>query len=273
MATKKRPTSGAPSGARARLIAEREARAAAERSKRRMIGALVAAVVLVLVIGIGVYGWWQSNKAPTAAAPTGAGSSVAASGAAGSAAPSGGAASVAPVAFAPVVIAADKGVRIGAADAPNVVSIYLDFHCSHCGEFEDQYGPTLRALNDSGRVTLDIWPLGFLSEGSKSASNAFACAAERDPRFARDLHDGFFANMPLKWSDDQILSLAKQIRPTLPDGFETCVTSKPHLDWVTNNFELARVGPAAKGTPTVYLNGQELALATLTPDTLVGMLK
>lgn len=243
-------------GDRARATAERQAAAAAaaaESARRRRLGLLAALVALALVAGVGAYGWWRANKAVPTVTPE--------------------ASTAAPVTFAPVTIAPERGVRIGAADAPGTVTVYLDFHCPHCQVFEKQYGPTLNGLMDSGRIAVEYWPLGFLSPGSRSASNAFACAAERDPRFARSLHDAFFVSQQPQWTDDQILGLSRQLRPALPDGYEACVVSKPHLEWVTRIHEVAKAGPASQGTPTVYVNGTAFDLTKGTPDSLVEALR
>ncbi|MDO5286482.1 MAG: thioredoxin domain-containing protein [Actinomycetia bacterium] len=267
----RRPATAEPARprlSRAQQLAEREAAIAAQNRRRRALGIGAGLLLLALVATIAGYGWWRSNRAIPSAAPSAAG--TASSAAAGSASPS----STQPaVGFAPVTIQPGQGVRIGSAEAPNVVAVYLDFHCGHCQTFESAYGPTLNRLTDSGRVAVEYWPLGFLSAGSKSASNAFACAAERDPGFGRELHDAVFRNQQAKWSDEQLLGLSRQLRPTLPEGYEACVTDKPHLAWVDGIFKAAtNGGPVTEGTPTVTVNGQPFDLTTGTPTALVERL-
>src|SRR5665647_1949781 len=157
--------------------------------------------------------------------------------------------------------------------APNVVTLYTDVACTHCAEFETTYGSTLASLRDSGKIDIEYWPLGFISAGSARASNAIACAAERDPKFAVSLYDGFFANMGYDWSNDQIMSLSTQLQATLPDGYEACVTGGTHAGWVTGIYNLAKTGAASNGTPTVYVNGTAFDLTTGTAQTLEGSLK
>jgi protein-disulfide isomerase len=244
------------SGAKARLIAQREAEAAAARKRRRDTAISLVVIVAVLIGVVSLYGWYQATKKPVAQAVDSASAGTSAS-----------------LDFAPVTVTDGQGLTLGVAGAPNVVTVYTDVACSHCAEFETTYGATLANLRDTGRIDIEYWPLGFISAGSARASNAMACAAERDPRFAVNLYDGFFANFTTDWSNDQILSLATQLNPTLPAGYETCVTAGTHAGWVTGIYNLAKTGAASNGTPTVYVNGTAFDLTTGTAQTLEGSLK
>lgn len=257
MSTKKRK---APriAGAKERLIAQREAEARAKRERRRTTAITLVVVVVLLVGGAGLYGWYATHRQPVADAVPSTSASASASSAR---------------AYAAVKVADGTGLKIGYADAPNIVTIYSDFACSHCQEFEAAYTPTLSTLVQAGGISIDYWPLGVLSEGSARASNAMACAAERDAKFGENLYDGIFGNYGLDWSNDQLISLATQLAGTLPDGFETCVTSGTHAAWVKSIYTAAKAGPAAKGTPVVLVNGVNFDLATGTVDSLTALLK
>jgi len=244
------------SGAKARLIAQREAEAAAARKRRRDTAISLVVVVAVLIGIVSLYGWYQATKKPVAQAVDSASASASAS-----------------LDFAPVTVTDGQGLMLGVAGAPNVVTLYTDVACTHCAEFETTYGATLASLRDSGKIDIEYWPLGFISAGSARASNAIACAAERDPKFAVSLYDGFFANMGYDWSNDQIMSISTQLQATLPDGYEACVTGGTHAAWVTGIYTLAKTGAASNGTPTVYVNGTAFDLTTGTAQTLEGSLK
>ena len=255
MSTKKsRPYKVA--GAKARLVAQREAEAAAARKRRRDTGVAFLIVVAVMVGIVSLYGWYSTTKKPGASALASASASSSAS-----------------LAFAPVTVTDSKGLTIGVAGAANVVSVYSDFACTHCAEFETTYGQTLVNLLDAGTIDIEYWPLGFGSAGSARASNAMACAAERDPQFAVNLYDAFFANMGTDWSNDQIMSLSSQVQSTLPNGYETCVTGGTHAAWVTGIYNVAKTGAAVGGTPAVYVNGQAFDLTTGTAASLQASLR
>lgn len=244
-------------GAKDRLIAQREAEARATRERRRTT-AITLAVVVLLIGGAGLYGWYATHKQPVADAVPSTSASVSAS---------------TRRAYAAVKVTDSTGLKVGYADAPNTVTIYSDFACSHCQEFEAAYGPTLSTLVQAAGISIDYWPLGILSEGSARASNAMACAAERDAKFGENMYDSIFGNYGLGWSNDELISLATQLAgPTLPDGYETCVTSGTHAAWVTSIYAAAKAGPAAKGTPVVLVNGAPFDLTTGTVDSLTALL-
>ncbi|MGV8848574.1 MAG: DsbA family protein [Propionibacteriaceae bacterium] len=258
MSTKKRK---APriAGAKDRLIAQREAEARAKRARRRTSAITLAMVVVLLIGGAGLYGWYATHKQPVADAVPSTSASASAS---------------AERAYAAVKVADSTGLTIGFADAPNTVTIYSDFACAHCQEFEAAYGPTLSTLVQAGGIRIEYWPLGIFSEGSARASNAMACAAERDATFGQNMYDGIFGNFGLDWSNDQLISLATQMAGGgLPDGFETCVTSGTHAGWVKSIYATAKAGPAAKGAPVVLVNGANFDLTTGTADSLTALLK
>ena len=75
-------------------------------------------------------------------------------------------------------ITTGQPIVFGAADAPVVVTLFADFHCPHCAEFEEEYGPVLDAARQAGRIRLEVYPMAFIDEGSAAAANAFGCAAE-----------------------------------------------------------------------------------------------
>lgn len=211
---------------------------------------MIIATVVVLGAAIGGYGWWLSHRTPTAAP----------------------ASSSARVSFAPVAVTETGGIRVGAGDAPNTVTVYLDFQCTGCRDFETQFAPTLTRLQDSGRVAVEYWPLAFINQQSPLASNAFRCAAEIDPAFGRALHDGVFANYGTTWDNGKLVTLGRSLRPDAPTSYDTCVTANTHVQWSLDITKKAFAGPAKNGTPAVYVNGVEFSLVQ-TPQQLEGLLK
>jgi len=232
------------------MQAERQARMERERRRRWIIGASVLTAAIVIVAALGGYGWWLSYRTPTATPST----------------------SATHVAFAPVAVSATQGIRIGAANAPNTVTVYLDFNCSHCNTFEKQFGPTLAKLQDSGRVVVEYWPMAFINQTSPIASNAFRCAAEIDPTFGRGLHDAIFDNYGTTWDSGKLITLGRSLRPDAPTSYDTCVTGGTHVQWALDMTKTAFAGPARNGTPTVYVNGAEFAL-NQTPQQLEARLR
>ncbi len=232
------------------MLAERQARLARERKRRWVLAGSLVIGFLVIGLALGSYGWWLSHRTPTAtAAPT----------------------QVARASFAPVTVSTGA-VRIGAPSAPHTVSVYLDFNCSHCRDFETRYGPTITKYQDTGRVAVEYWPMAFISQQSPPASNAFRCAAEIEPDFGRDLHDAIFANFGNAWDNAKLVTLGRSLRPSAPASYDSCVTNGTHTAWALELTKAAFAGPAKDGTPTVYVDGAPFPL-NQSPQQLEALLR
>jgi protein-disulfide isomerase len=229
------------SSRRAQEMAREQARAAAKRQRERRIGLIAALVVLVLLVGGGIgFQAWRTRRAPDART----------SGAA---------------TLTPVAVTDGKPIVLGRSDAPVKVALYEDFHCPHCADFEEAYGPVLSAARESGRATIELYPMSFIDAGSASAANAMACAAEAG--FGPSYYDGLFANATLRWSDEQLIALANQMAPGQTQPFSSCVTSRAHAGWVSSINATADTN-GVSSTPTLFVDGARLNLANLTPEAL-----
>jgi protein-disulfide isomerase len=227
---------------RARLAAEQ---AAARKRDRRILIAVVAGFVLVVVAaGIGFQAWrtYRSPSAvPSSSVPS---SSVSAS---------------------PVTIVTGQPIVLGSSQAPTTITLYEDFHCPHCADFEEQFGPIITQAQESGAARVELYPMAFIDEGSVAAANAMACATEAG--FGQAYYRGLFANHTLQWSDPQLIELAAKIGGSSTEAFQTCVTSKAHADWVSSIDAAAEKNGVAQ-TPTMLINGKSVDIANLTPDAL-----
>jgi protein-disulfide isomerase len=226
---------------RARLAAEQ---AAARKRDRRVLIAVVAVFVLVVVAaGIGLQAW-RTYRSPSAA-PS---SSVSAS---------------------PATIATGQPIVLGDSQAPTAITLYEDFHCPHCADFEEQFGPIIIQAQESGAARVELYPMSFIDDGSAAAANAMACATEAG--FGQAYYRGLFANHTLQWSDPQLIELAAKIGGSPPETFRTCVTSKAHADWVSSIDAAAEQNGVAQ-TPTMLINRTSVDIANLTPDALKAMI-
>jgi protein-disulfide isomerase len=226
---------------RARLAAEQ---AATRKRERRILIAVVAAFVLIVVAaGIGFQAW-RTTRSPSAAPSASASAS-------------------------PVTIANERPIPLGSADAPVTITLYEDFHCPHCAEFEEQFGPIITQAQDAGTARVELYPMSFIDEGSVTAANAMACAAEAG--FGQAYYLGLFANHTLQWSDPQLIELASKVGGPPSATFETCVKRRAHADWVSSINAAADTNGVTQ-TPTMLINGKDVDLTTLTPDALKAMI-
>ncbi len=170
-----------------------EQAAARRRERWILVAVLVGLVAVVVGGGIGLQAW-RTGRGPDPVA-------------------------VAEPSSPPVSITTGQPVTYGAADAPKVVTVFADFHCPHCAEFDEAYGPVLDSARRAGRIRLEIYPMAFIDAGSIAAANAFGCAAEAG--FAPGYYAGLFGNPVLRWSDDQLLALPAAVGVTATPAFES----------------------------------------------------
>ncbi|MFI5692612.1 DsbA family protein [Kribbella sp. NPDC051586] len=158
-----------------------------------------------------------------------------------------------------------KGVTVGKAGAKANIDLYLDFRCPHCAEFEDATGATIDKLVQDGKATLTYWPLQFVNpDASPRLANAFAAAAANGK--ALSFADEMYGDFSKSWTTDQLIELGKQLG--VGDAkFQQALQDNTYAGW------LESVGNAADdrgvtGTPTVYVNGQQLPADQLSSDGL-----
>lgn len=162
------------------------------------------------------------------------------------------------------------------ANAAGVVDItlFVDYLCPICGEFEKTNAEVLDGLVSSGAATLEIHPIAFLdnrSQGTKystRATNAAACVANYTPDAFYAFNGLLFANQPAEntpgLDDATIISLATQAGANAQ--VTDCIEGGDFEDWVgaettramsgilaINNLDPSFTG--VTGTPTVLING------------------
>ncbi len=230
--------------ARERARLEAEQAAARRRDQRILLSVVVAFVVLVVAGGI-LFQAWRTHRSPSAAPSATASAS-------------------------PVAITNGRPIPLGSPDAPVTITLYEDFHCPHCADFEEQLGPTITQAQESGAARVELYPMAFIDEGSVTAANAMACAAEAG--FGQAYYLGLFANHTLQWSDPQLIDLATKVVGSPPtEAFQTCVKRRAHADWVTSINAAADRGGVSQ-TPTMLINGSEVQIDSLTPESLKTMI-
>ncbi|MGC3992737.1 MAG: thioredoxin domain-containing protein [Propionicimonas sp.] len=175
-----------------------------------------------------------------------------------------GSAGVAAGSLVPPAGATDSGaVVVGNADAKVTVTIYSDFMCPYCGEFERANGDDLTTAVDAGTVKLEIHPMSFLdaqssgAEYSTRSANAFVTIANSDPALAWKFDRLLYANQPAEGSsgltDAQLIAYAKQVG--VADDVTSTFTRKTFVPWIQKITDKAW-DDGVTGTPTVKINGE-----------------
>lgn len=221
-----------------RAAAIRQEQERKERRRRSLVVTAVGVAVLAIVLVIGTLARSSSDST--------SGSSAAPSGAVGYAVPD------------------------GKASAPVTITVYEDFMCPFCGQFESASRTRLQAAVDSGKARLKYHALNFLSRSSTTdyslrAANAYAAVLDTaGPDAAKKFHDLLFEHQPEEGSaglsDGQLLDFAveagakrSEVSGKISDGsFE---------GWVKKGTSQASKR-GVTSTPTVQINGKTVEFKT-----------
>ena len=162
-------------------------------------------------------------------------------------------------------------IPIGSSSAPVKLTVYEDFRCSACGQFESGYQSAYKALVKADKVELLIHPVDLIDNvdggsGSLAAGNAAACAQNAGKFEA--YHDVLYANQPAESddafaSDTALIGYAKQVSGLDTPTFESCVKSGKYEGWIKRNYrDLEQIDGNSTATPTLLANGDKLNLST-----------
>jgi protein-disulfide isomerase len=162
----------------------------------------------------------------------------------------------------------------GTSEPKAVLSLYEDFLCPSCGNFEKQFGPTVNKLIDSGAVAADYYMVSILDRQgdgySTRSSNAAYCVAEADKEAFRRFHAALYAQQPAEGvgpfpDNARLIEVARQagVAGDVPE----CINDGRYEDMAKGLAKATNV----TGTPTIRINGQEYKVST--PDALIGEIK
>jgi protein-disulfide isomerase len=174
-----------------------------------------------------------------------------------------------------VRVASSKVIKKDGSDDPKVVlSMYEDFLCPHCGLFEQQFGPTVRKMIDTGAIAADYYMVAILDRQgngySSRAANAAYCVADAGTEYFQRFHDGLFLEQPQEGAgaypdNAQLIERARQSGAggEVPD----CINKGRYTEMSQGLAEAAGI----QATPTIKINGEDYTPTT--PDALVAKIK
>jgi protein-disulfide isomerase len=227
--------------ARDRLIQQREQEKAREHRRRTLIVSTAVAGVLALAAVIGVIAANSGGKGNKASK---SGPAVAPSGSTGK---------------------DSLAIQVGANGAPSTLTVWEDFRCPVCAQFENAFRDTIHELENTGQlkvlyhlVTLIDGNLG--GSGSLDAANAAACAQDVGKFSA--YHDVLYRNQPPETDDafgksSKLIELAGKVKGLDTPDFRSCVEDGTHNTWVQKSHTAFQNG-GFPGTPTALLNGESI---------------
>jgi protein-disulfide isomerase len=232
---------GASEAAAARAAMIRREQERKERRRRTLL--IVAALAVLVVIGTAVSVYVDRTGKP-AAAPQGA--------------------------------VATYAVPAGSSSAPMTVSVYEDFMCPFCGQFEGATRARLQKAIAAGSVQVHYHVLNFLdgkstTDYSTRAANAYAAVLDdAGPKAAKTFHDLLFEHQPQEGSaglsDKTLLGYAVQAGASR-SAVSAAITGRTYEHWVDNGTSQASKD-GVTSTPTVQVDGKKVTFQTI--DELVG---
>lgn len=159
----------------------------------------------------------------------------------------------------------DNGaVFLGSKTAPATMTLYYDYMCPACQQFEKVNAGDIAKLMNDGKVRVELRPLTFLdrlsqgTEYSTRAANAFYTVASEAPYAIWPFHNALYENQPKEntagLTDEQIAEIAKQAG--LPDAIIAKFKDNAYRD-LAQKSSAANLQSTVKQTPTVFINGTE----------------
>ncbi|HYZ69168.1 MAG TPA: DsbA family protein [Mycobacterium sp.] len=165
----------------------------------------------------------------------------------------------------------------GSSDPKVVLSMYEDFLCPHCGLFEQQFGPTVSKLIDSGAVAADYYMVAILDRQgngySSRAANAAYCVADESIDAFRRFHAALYAQQPQEGSatypdNARLIEIARQAGAG--GGVPDCINKNRYTEMVKGLAAATKI----QATPTIRINGEDFAITEkTTPNDLVAKVK
>ena len=143
-----------------------------------------------------------------------------------------------------------------------VLSLYEDFLCPACGNFEKQFGPTVNKLIDTGAVAADYYMVSILDRQgdgySTRAANAAYCVADESKDAFRRFHAALYAQQPAEGvgpfpDNARLIEVARQAG--VSGGVPDCINNGRYTEMVQGLASATEVN----STPTIYINGRMLS--------------
>ncbi|MCW2651361.1 MAG: rane protein [Mycobacterium sp.] len=165
----------------------------------------------------------------------------------------------------------------GTSDPKAVLSLYEDFLCPACGNFEKTLGPTVNQLIDSGAVAADYHMVAILDRpqnqnySSRSGAAGY-CVADQSVDAFRRFHAALYAPQFQPREDGssfpdnaQLIELAR--KAGAGGNVADCINNGTYTQLVKGMAAAGNI----EATPTIRINGQDYRPST--PDALVAKIK
>lgn len=169
---------------------------------------------------------------------------------------------------------------VGKETAPVTMTIYLDYMCPACKQFEQNNKDSLTKLIEDGTLRVELHPLNFLDQVSQGtrystrAANAVATVADKAPDKVWEFNSALYAHQPAENTE----GLTDKFITEIADGvgvpkavYDTFVqgTFEP---WAKASNEAANKA-GVTGTPTIKINGEKFDGNVYDPNVVADAVK
>ncbi|MGB2922928.1 MAG: thioredoxin domain-containing protein [Mycobacterium sp.] len=163
----------------------------------------------------------------------------------------------------------------GTEEPKALVSLYEDFLCPACRSFEEQFGPTISQLIDSGAIAADYYMVSILDRPqnqnySSRAGNAAYCVAAESKEAFRRFHAALYSQQPSETGTNypdnaRLVEIARQAGAA--GNVPECINNGTFVDMVSG----LAAATGVQSTPTIRINGEDYQPST--PDALVAKIR
>lgn len=147
------------------------------------------------------------------------------------------------------------------------ITMYVDYSCPHCAEFDEFNIDQIKGWLQDGTIdSVSIHPIVFLSPYSLSGFNAMACTAEYAPEQLLDVHQMLLASQKDAASDSKLVKALYSVGVPESDDYAKCVRGGKYGEFASEATERAQTGPIPNvndfpgpisGTPSIFVNGEK----------------
>lgn len=137
-------------------------------------------------------------------------------------------------------------------NGPLDITIYVDYSCNHCADFEQTYGPLLQNWVGSGDATLQVYPVNTLGRQATShstrAANLFACVVNQNPEpgVAFNVHNDLLSATTYRTamesgglSQDQLVDIARNAGANITEDLQLCIRDVRYAGFISGNTRAA----------------------------------
>ena len=175
----------------------------------------------------------------------------------------------------PIRVESAQLIKKDGTDEPKVVlGLYEDFLCPACRNFEQQFGPTISKLIDSGAVAADYYMVSILDRQgdgySTRAANAAYCVAGDSTDAFRRFHAALYAQQPQEGvgpfpDNARLAEIARQAGAA--EQVPECINKETFADMVSGLAAATEVN----STPTIRINGEDYRPTT--PEAMIAKIE